>query len=174
MALTLGATLVVVGVPAFVMWVSWRATTGVGEGGREPVDMVAMSAPVVNGIGQERLSEVQVPVMPPGQEPRAPAATIVEMPVQRVEQPRSGESRLVGTRAGVAGGRPPREAVRASQREVVRASAASAKSKAVGERKAEARRPAPLSRAQSAAPKPVAENVDADVQVIEAIVTRAR
>lgn len=163
-ALTLGVVLVVVPVLVFVMWERWRI--GADEGGREPVDVVATSAPVVTDVGQERLPAVQVPVMPPVQELRPPAATIVEMPVLRGEQPRTGDSPSVGARAGLAGVRPPRA--------VVRALAASAKSKAAGERKADARRPAPLARAQSAAPKSVEEQVDADVQVIEAIVTRAR
>lgn len=163
-ALTLGVVLAVVPVLVFVMWERWRI--GADEGGREPVDVVAMSAPVVTDVGQERLPAVQVPVMPPVQELRPPAATIVEMPVMRGEQSRTGDSPSVGARAGLAGGRPPRE--------VARAPAASAKSKAAGERKTDARRSAPLARTQSAAPKPAEEQVDADVQVIEAIVTRAR
>ncbi|NMG28246.1 hypothetical protein [Aromatoleum evansii] len=161
MVLAAGAALAVVGVLFFAMWESWRAPVGESAGGREPLDVVPVSAPMETETRPERLPTVQASVMPPVPEFRAPAATIVEMPAQRVEPPRIVDSRSGGVK-------------RVAQREVARASAASAKPKPGGERAAEARRGAPPVRMQPAVPKHAEERVDADVQVIEAIVTRAR
>lgn len=177
-ALALVALLVVVGVLVVVMWVPGREPAGVGAGGREPVDVVAMSAPVTTGAGRERLPDAQRLEMPPVQESLAPAATIVEMAAQRVEQPKMVGGPAGGARARmVDGGRSSdvagRGTARAAQREVARGSVAGAKSKVAGERMADAGRSAPLARTRSAAPRLLEDQVDADVQVIEAIVTRA-
>lgn len=156
-----GAALAVAGVLTLAMWEPWRAPVAESAGGRESLDVVAVSVPVETENRPERLPAMQAPVMPPVPEFRAPAAIIVEVPVQRVEPPRIVDSRSGGAK-------------RIAQREVARASAVSAKSKPGGERAAEARRGAPPVRMQPAVPKHAEERVDADVQVIEAIVTRAR
>ncbi|NMF90414.1 hypothetical protein [Aromatoleum petrolei] len=179
MVLAAGVVLAVAGLLVFVMQKPWRSTGGEGAVEPESVDLVGMSAPVVTDVRQERLPEVRAPVMPPVQEFRAPAATIVEMPVQRVELPNKVDSPPGVANVSVAGGRRPSEAagrgaMRVAPREVARTSTASAKSKPGGGRKADARRGAPPVRTQPGGPKHVEERVDADVQVIEAIVTRTR
>lgn len=176
MALVLGAVLAIVLALSFVIWERWRATSGLNEG--EGVDVVAMSAPVAAEVRQEPAPAVQE-FVPPQQEVRVPAATIVELPSPEGEKPE-----MAIRRPGVASvrrteTRPAREATRvadarASHGATVRHSAAKSQGKRGGDSTADSKHATPQVRRQSAVAKDVEERIDSDVQVIEAIVTRSR
>lgn len=159
MALVSGAALAIVSALVFVAWERGRATFRVDE----DVELVAESAPVVSAVRQGPVLAVQR-LAPPLQEVRTPAATIVEMPVQGAEKPEvrpaSGATRGANARA-VHGA-------------TVRGSPARSPSKRGGDRKADSAHSAPQVRRLPAITKDVEERGDADVQVIEAIVTRSR
>ncbi|MCK9985568.1 MAG: hypothetical protein AzoDbin1_02040 [Azoarcus sp.] len=159
MVLVLGAALAIVSALVFVAWESGRATFRVDE----DVDLVAESAPIVSGVRQEPVLAEQRPA-PPLQEVRTPAATIVEMPVQGAEKPEARPA------SGVVRG----ANARALHGATVRGSPARSPSKRGGDSKADFAHSAPQVRRLPAITKDVEERVDADVQVIEAIVTRSR
>ena len=162
--------LALVSVLCFAMWERGRTTSHLDE----DVDMVAVGAPVVAGV-RETVTSAEQEYSPLMQEIRAPAATIVEMATQEVDRPVRAFRRTEGT----GGIRSAREAVRGARTPrrhggTVRELAARSPSHGENGARADTGHAVPQVRRHSAMTKNSLEPVDADVQVIEAIVTRSR
>lgn len=178
MTLVLSAVLAIALALSFVMWVRWRAPAGAHQGGGDGLNVVAMNAPITAGVRQESVSAVQ-DLAPPPLEARAPTATIIEMPSPQGEKPE-----MAVRRPEVASARPPetrsaREVTRvagarAARGATVSRAAARSQGRRGGDSVADSRHSPSQVRRQSVVPKDAEGPIDADVQVIEAIVTRSR
>ncbi|MCC4115237.1 hypothetical protein LLG90_07730 [Aromatoleum toluclasticum] len=170
MALVLGVALAVVLALTSLMWEGEPVASRMVEG----ADVVAVSAPAVMGVRQEPVPAVPVFVSPV-QEVRTPAATIVEMAGPDMERPGAA----IGRSGGAGGGRPVKDVegranARGARGATVRETAARSQSKRSDDPRAGARHAAPPVRRQPEMTRNVEDRVDADVQVIEAIVARPR
>lgn len=174
MVLVLGVGLAVVSVLTMLWWDGGRATFGIDEA----ADGVEVSVPVVTGGREEPVPAMPV-LAPPVQEVLAPAATIVEIPVPGVEASGGAIRRSEGAGVDPARGRLVKGVgrgtnARGAHGAAVREGAARSQSKRGDVPRSSARHTVSQGQRQPAVTKNVEEWVDADVQVIEAIVTRPR